>query len=641
MATKPQIAVAITATNELSGVLATIRKDMEAAGREARDLGADLGKALSSRGLSPGQLRGSVGGAIGRAGMIPGLGAIAGAGSIAGIGEIVTRYSQMGVTLGNTARLAGVSAQEMNGLRGAARMVGLSADTADQAMTGLNETISAATFGHNNEAAVAFKRMGIDLSVVNGHAKRSSEVLPQIVEQIARIAKVDPRPARDLMAAIGMTPEALPLFAMGAQRLGHLTDSVQQLDRVTGASQESSARFTEAMGRMGVAGDGLARTIATAVEPHLTPLLNGLATWVSKHGPDIGGTFDHLGQAIEGVHWAEIGTQVERVGSDVAAVVKHLEDFGTRMDRVTTNVGNFIHLVQTPGRVFYDALQRGGDIPQVDDLGRPIEGTGGFAVTTERMRNGQSPGPDEGMSIPPPQQRPARVTQTFDTTLSPAARGLLDTIAGTESPGYNTVYGGATVNDLSEHPNIPIQINSGPHKGETSTASGRYQFLKKTWDTAAAALGLTDFSPASQDKAAWWLAQHDYNARTGRDLSTDLKSNDPAVKSRIGGALHDTWTSLPGGIEAGTTDRRFNAQLDSNTAREEKASQRVITSDPKDETRDFAAGAKPQQSTVQIEITHNNAPDGVMMSAKASGLAEMGDIRTTRTMPARSRRDDG
>ena len=99
------------------------------------------------------------------------------------------------------------------------------------------------------------------------------------------------------------------------------------------------------------------------------------------------------------------------------------------------------------------------------------------------------------MSIPPPKQKPARVTQTFDVTLTPQACGLLDTIAGTESPGYNTVYGGGTVNDLSKHPNLPIPITRGPHTGETSSAAGRYQFLKGTWDEAADALGLKDFSP--------------------------------------------------------------------------------------------------------------------------------------------------
>lgn len=85
MATKPQIAVAITATDELSAVLDGIKKRMATVGREAQDCGRDLDKSLAKRGLSPGQLGGSISSSIGRASMIPGLGALAGAGSIAGI----------------------------------------------------------------------------------------------------------------------------------------------------------------------------------------------------------------------------------------------------------------------------------------------------------------------------------------------------------------------------------------------------------------------------------------------------------------------------------------------------------------------------------------------------------------------------
>ncbi|HWL72176.1 MAG TPA: hypothetical protein VNS22_27855, partial [Geminicoccus sp.] len=90
--------------------------------------------------------------------------------------------------------------------------------------------------------------------------------------------------------------------------------------------------------------------------------------------------------------------------------------------------------------------------------------------------------------------------------------------------------------------------------------------LKGTWDEAAAALGLQDFSPANQDRAAWWLAQRDYRTRTGRDLMADLKSGDPAVRSGIGPALSRTWTSLPGGIEEGTSQSRFLSRLATATA---------------------------------------------------------------------------
>jgi lysozyme len=66
--------------------------------------------------------------------------------------------------------------------------------------------------------------------------------------------------------------------------------------------------------------------------------------------------------------------------------------------------------------------------------------------------------------------------------------------------GYRTFFGGSTFSDMSRHPNV---AHTGG--GYTSTAAGAYQMLYTTWLEAQAALGLPDFSPASQDLAAVWL----------------------------------------------------------------------------------------------------------------------------------------
>jgi muramidase (phage lysozyme) len=51
-----------------------------------------------------------------------------------------------------------------------------------------------------------------------------------------------------------------------------------------------------------------------------------------------------------------------------------------------------------------------------------------------------------------------------------------------------------------------VAITAGLGKNQyTSTAAGAFQFLSRTWDECAKALGLTDFSPASQDLAAVFL----------------------------------------------------------------------------------------------------------------------------------------
>lgn len=130
------------------------------------------------------------------------------------------------------------------------------------------------------------------------------------------------------------------------------------------------------------------------------------------------------------------------------------------------------------------------------------------------------------------------------TDLPPHAVGFLNAISAPESNGkYNVRYtanGGAEFNDLSGHPNIPERILSGPNAGKTSTAAGRYQFIKGTWDSIPSEFkGDGTFREANQDHAAWYLAQRDYKSNTGRDLSTDLQTK--GLTPEMLTALSGTW----------------------------------------------------------------------------------------------------
>ncbi|EJJ29689.1 hypothetical protein [Rhizobium sp. CF142] len=120
------------------------------------------------------------------------------------------------------------------------------------------------------------------------------------------------------------------------------------------------------------------------------------------------------------------------------------------------------------------------------------------------------------------------------TGLSYDQYALLSVISDTESPSYDLMNGGQRITDYAAHPGF-IGADG------TTTATGRYQFVKGTWDMAAKALGLTDFSPASQDRAAAWLAQANYRTRTGRDINQDIAAgNYTAVRA----GLAKTWQGL-------------------------------------------------------------------------------------------------
>lgn len=176
-----------------------------------------------------------------------------------------------------------------------------------------------------------------------------------------------------------------------------------------------------------------------------------------------------------------------------------------------------------------------------------------------------APATDASVVSSAPSRDTSRTGSTIDfanagspADLQPHQRALLDTIAGPESAGkYDVIYGGGRFSDFSDHPRKAVPIGSGPNAGKTSSAAGKYQFLGSTWDDQAKKLGLTDFSPASQDKAAWNLAAESYRNATGGDLDAVLRSGDTNAIAGVGKALAPIWTSLPGGIEQGTNTSRF------------------------------------------------------------------------------------
>lgn len=79
---------------------------------------------------------------------------------------------------------------------------------------------------------------------------------------------------------------------------------------------------------------------------------------------------------------------------------------------------------------------------------------------------------------------------------------LISRAEGTETHGYNTAFGGGRFEDFTKHPNIQKKFTQTDGKVDSSGASGRYQFINKTWNGVAKKYGLNDFSPINQDLGA-------------------------------------------------------------------------------------------------------------------------------------------
>lgn len=143
-----------------------------------------------------------------------------------------------------------------------------------------------------------------------------------------------------------------------------------------------------------------------------------------------------------------------------------------------------------------------------------------------------------------------------DTGIPPEGEALLNAIAENESAGdWNVIYGGSTFDSYADHPRKAVKITSGPNKGKTSSAAGKFQILGYVFDDVAKKIGVTDFTPESQKKVAWYLIREKYKFNDAK-LMNDLRSGDVA---NVGRKLSGLWTSLAGGIEATQSDSNFNS----------------------------------------------------------------------------------
>ena len=100
--------------------------------------------------------------------------------------------------------------------------------------------------------------------------------------------------------------------------------------------------------------------------------------------------------------------------------------------------------------------------------------------------------------------------------------------------GYNTMFTHKQFDGYGDHPR---QLQSSGRW--TSDAAGAYQFLSTTWDGARSALGLQDFSPASQEAGARHLTQH----KRGVNPDKVIKTIDEFRE--VMDQLAPEWASLP------------------------------------------------------------------------------------------------
>lgn len=125
-------------------------------------------------------------------------------------------------------------------------------------------------------------------------------------------------------------------------------------------------------------------------------------------------------------------------------------------------------------------------------------------------------------------------------------RAMLDAIAWAEGTakgpdnGYRVLFGWPSPDrvftDYADHPRRLFPFVDKAGRRLQTSAAGRYQFIRATWDDVRARLALPDFSPASQDAAAIELIRQ----------KGALRDVDAGRFAQAVDKIRSVWASLPG-----------------------------------------------------------------------------------------------
>ncbi len=503
-----------------------------------------------------------------------------------GIKDFAIAMTQINANLGRTAYTLDTSVKEIGKWRGAIRLGGGDADAFTNSVAGIvSQFQQFAITGEAGGAIPYFRALGVQLSDTEGHMRPFSEWILDVAD---KLSTMDPARAAAWGRNLGLDPGTVNAVIHGRKAMQDYLEVAKKYgpdDQDAAAAQKLQLAYRaldEASARLGM-------TLMTRFAPtlqSLADLLRSTSDWLQAH-PNV--------LTAIAVGLGAIGTAIT-VGLSVSAIATAASGLGAlfkvlRLLSATELLLGLAQLAQVVLPGVSAAFLEASVAIEATPIGWIIAGIGLLVVAGYEliehwtdvknswskiwgnMGNDVTSFADKG-----PWHRAIldTVTLGFAEFLNkgngvgrngdvPAeGQGLLAALGNRESGGnYNALYGGGSFSGFGQFPQWGGKM--GPQG--MSHAAGAYQFQPGTWADAQKALGLKDFSPASQDRAAWWLAQRDYaKNRPGRDLLADLRSGNPAILADIGAALHGTWAASSPGLLGGSAQAGSRAGVGAPTA---------------------------------------------------------------------------
>lgn len=569
-----------------------------------------------------------------------------------GIKDFIENITATDAGVGRLARTLDTTVGNLAAWRGAATQVGGTAEGITSSIQNLVSGFQQFSLTGQSSTIPYFRALGVTLSDATGHMRPFGDILLDLAD---RFQHLDPARAAEFGRAIGLDQGTVNLLLKGRSAVQQMLEA-QKKFAPTDADVKAAQDLQNSFALLELSSTRLGITLLTQLTPAirwLADALRDLGEWLQNHPIEL----DTLAAGL-----AALATAITiGLGSSVfVTAISGLKALYTVLRLISSSelLLALAQLTQTTLPALSDAFLAVAAAMDATPIFWLITGLGLLAFAGyeliehwtevknawhdiwEAMRNdatlkkhadivphaamaGGALGPI-GLAAGTLIGAAAYVAEAYGVgkvrsanAVPAAGRGLLDAIATGEGANYNTLYGGSTFSDYSKFPDKGSVITHGPNAGRVTHAAGRYQFEPGTWAEAAKALGLRDFSPESQDKAAWWLAQRTYAQRTGRNLLNDLQHPTPDILSLVGRTLSSQWTSLPGGIEQRLSSNAFETSLQGSAG----FSGVPIGASGAAISNDNRSASSSSSKTTNIGTINVNAPNATDADGIASGIS--------------------
>lgn len=330
--------ITITAVDQATATVRAVNNAFKAMAKPVTAAGASLKGVAKATGLDQLAKRVMVVGksaadtAAQIAKIVPPLATVAGFASIAGLAALATSWTRMGQEVTQTSLAIGMSTDELQSWRGAAKMLGIDAGAATGALGSMGDTLQGAVMGRSPEALAAMTALGIRFKRT---ATGAVDVQSALMDLAGAMPRLNPQAQRVAAGMFGVT-SLLPLLRQGPAALKRYQDEVARSGAIaTPAQLKAAADLQQSLNLLHLKFAGLGNVIAERLAPVVGPLADKFMHWADANQAVIASRVaefaNKVADAVQRVDWKKVADGVNAFAGAVNAVVGVLGGWGNAL----------------------------------------------------------------------------------------------------------------------------------------------------------------------------------------------------------------------------------------------------------------------------------------------------------------------